>query len=60
MAKNQVLTSVKLDVDMFEQFRVECVKQKTSLQKITERSIHMFLNDPEFRRIILNYNTGLN
>jgi hypothetical protein len=30
--KNQQLTSVKLDKDLFEQFRVECIKRKFSFK----------------------------
>jgi len=56
MSKNQVLTSVKLDADMFEQFKIACVLNKFSLQKLSERSIHLFLSDPEFKKMILNHN----
>ena len=31
--KKQVLTSVKLDVDLFENFKIECIKRKFSFQK---------------------------
>ncbi len=55
MSKNQVLTSVKLDVEMFEKFKVECILSKFSLQKLTDRTIHLFLSDPEFKKMILNH-----
>ena len=38
--KNQQLTSVKIDKDLFEQFRVECIKRKFSFKKLSERAIH--------------------
>lgn len=56
MSKNQVLTSVKLDAEMFEQFKIEAIKSKFSFQKLTERSIHLFLTNPEFRKMLLNHN----
>ncbi len=50
--KNQQLTSVKIDKDLFEQFRVECIKRKFSFQKLSERSVHLYLSDEEFRKRI--------
>jgi hypothetical protein len=55
----QKLTSVKIDEDLFEDFRVECVRRKFSLQKLTERAIHLYLTDNEFKKQIhnhINYN----
>jgi hypothetical protein len=50
--KNQQLTSVKINKDLFEQFRVECIKRKFSFQKLSERSVHLYLSDEEFRKRI--------
>ncbi len=51
-AKNQQLTSVKINKDLFEQFRVECIKRKFSFQKLSERAVHMYLSDEDFRKRI--------
>ena len=53
--KNQQLTSVKIDKDLFEQFRVECIKRKFSFQKLSERAVHMYLSDEDFRKRIHNH-----
>jgi len=53
--KNQQLTSVKLDKDLFEQFRVECIKRKFSFQKLSERAIHLYLTNDDFKKQIHNY-----
>jgi hypothetical protein len=53
--KNQQLTSVKLDKDLFEQFRVECIKRKFSFQKLSERAIHLYLTDDDFKKQIHNH-----
>ena len=53
--KKQVLTSVKLDVDLFENFKIECIKRKFSFQKLSERAIHLYLTDEEFRKKIHNH-----
>ena len=50
--KNQQLTSVKINKDLFEQFRVECIKRKFSFQKLSERAVHMYLADEDFRKRI--------
>ena len=51
-AKNQQLTSVKIDKELFEQFREECIKRKFSFQKLSERAVHMYLSDENFRKRI--------
>lgn len=55
MAKaNMQLTSVKIPEDLFEQFKIACVKYKFSVQKLTERCMFMYLTDEEFRKQIHN------
>lgn len=53
--KNQQLTSVKLDKDLFEQFKVECIKRKFSFQKLSERAVHLYLTDDSFRKQVHNH-----
>ena len=54
--KDMTLTSVKVQSDLFEDFKVSCVKHKFSLQKLAERAIHLYLTDEEFRKSIHNHN----
>ena len=55
MAKqNMELTSVKLPIPLFEKFKIACVLNKFSLQKLTERSIYLYLTDEEFKKQIHN------
>ena len=55
MAKsNMQLTSVKIPEDLFEQFKIACVRYKFSVQKLTERCMFMYLTDEEFRKQIHN------
>ena len=53
--KNQQLTSVKLDKELFEQFKIECIKRKFSFQKLSERAIHLYLTNDDFKKKIHNY-----
>jgi len=48
------LTSVKVDPKQFEDFKMNCVKLKFSLQKLTDRAIFLYNTDPEFRKMISN------
>jgi hypothetical protein len=57
MSKELTLTSVKIQSDLFENFKVECVKRKFSFQKLADRAIYLYLTDEEFRRKITNQNT---
>lgn len=52
--KEKTLTSVKVKSDLFQQFRIECVKRKFSFQKLSDRAIYLYLTDDEFRRKINN------
>lgn len=49
------LTSVKIQSNLFENFKIECVKRKFSFQKLADRAIHLYLTDEEFRKQISNH-----
>ena len=53
--KEMTLTSVKVNSDLFHEFKVECVKRKFSFQKLSDRTIHLYLTDEEFRKKITNH-----
>jgi hypothetical protein len=55
MAKNEKLTSVKVDETLFEEFKVLCVRTKFSLQKLVDRSMHLYLTDEDYRKNIHNH-----
>lgn len=48
------LTSVKVNEKLFEEFRVSCVRYKFSLQKLVDRSMHLYLTDDEYRKKLHN------
>jgi len=54
--KDMTLTSVKVKSDIFEEFKISCVKHKFSLQKLADRTIHLYLYDEEFRKRVHSYN----
>ena len=53
-SKEMTLTSVKVKADLFENFKIECVKRKFSFQKLSDRAIFLYLTDEEFRKKINN------
>ena len=54
--KGMKLTSVKIKSDLFETFKIECVKRKFSFQKLADRAVHLYLTDEDFRKQITNHN----
>ena len=52
--KQMTLTSVKVKSDLFENFKIECVKRKFSFQKLADRALFLYLKDESFRKQITN------
>jgi len=52
--KDLTLTSVKIKSDLFNEFKIECVKRKFSFQKLADRAIYHYLTDENFRKLIHN------
>jgi len=53
--KKMVLTSVKVEQDRFNDFKVECVRDRFTLTNLVNRCMDLYLNDQDFRRAILNH-----
>ena len=50
--KNSKLTSVKLLEDLYKRFKATTVNTKMTLQKLTNRSIDLYLIDDNFKNTI--------
>lgn len=50
------LTSVKIDGDLWNEFKIECIRRKFSFQKLSERAIDLYMKDEDFRRRVSNHN----
>lgn len=48
------LTSVRVPTELFEKFRIACIKNKFSITKLTERAMFLYITDEEFRSKIHN------
>ena len=49
---NTKLTSVKIIKSLYNSFKLATVNTKMTLQKITNRSIHLYMNDNNYKDII--------
>jgi predicted HicB family RNase H-like nuclease len=54
MEKEEILTSVKVNKELFETFKIECAKRKFSLNKLVNRAIALYISDQEFKKQITN------
>ena len=49
---NSKLTSVKVINDLYQKFRKRTVNSDMNLQRLTNRCIHLYLNDEQFREAV--------
>ena len=52
--KPMTLTSVKVQSDLFENFKIECVRRKFSFQKLADQAIYLYLTNDDFKKQITN------
>jgi len=44
------LTSVKVEEDLLQEFKEQCVRHKFSLQKLVDRAIFLYLTEDSFKQ----------
>jgi predicted DNA-binding ribbon-helix-helix protein len=54
-SSEKTLTSLKLEPEDFDTFKVLCVRTKFSLSKLVDRAMHYYNNDENFRKTMHNY-----
>ena len=52
---NLKLPSVNIVDHLFEDFKVSSIRHKFNLQKLTNRALHLYLTNEEFRKQIHNH-----
>ena len=50
--KNAKLTSVKVLKELYNDFKIESINSNMTLQKLTNRSIHLYLSNEVFRNSV--------
>ena len=48
------LTSVKVEQELFQEFKEECIRHKFSLQKLVDRAIFLYLTEEDFKQKLHN------
>ena len=46
------LTTVRIDDDLFQEFKFQCITDKFSFQKLASRAIFLYLTNKEFKKMI--------
>jgi hypothetical protein len=46
------LTSVEVQEDLYQEFKVECIRYKFSFQKLADRALFLYITDKAFRELI--------
>jgi len=49
------LTSVKVEEQIFEDFKIAAIRHKFNLQKLVNRAAHLYLINEEFRKQLHNH-----
>lgn len=52
---NNSITTVKVDKQLYESFKIKNVKTKFYLQDLVNRCMYLYLNDTQFRDKIYNF-----
>lgn len=64
MESEKKLTSLKLQPELLDEFKVVSVRTRINLQKLTERAMFLYITNGDFRKTIDNqlnsYLTGSN
>jgi len=48
------LTSVKVEIELFQEFKEECIRYKFSLQKLVDRAIFLYLTEEDIKQKLHN------
>jgi hypothetical protein len=49
---DRVLTSVKVDRVKFEDFKIECYREKFTMTELVDAALEMYLTDDRFKKLV--------
>lgn len=52
--KGDILTTVRLQDELFESFKQEAARNRITNRNLVERAMYLYLTDQEFRKVINN------
>jgi hypothetical protein len=53
--KETIVTTIKMDVDIYDQFRSDNIKNRFTLQDLVNKALYLYVKDTEFKNKILNF-----
>ncbi len=54
LKKERVLTSVRVDKIKFDDFKVECLRDKYTMTDLLDTCLEMYLTDDRFKNLVLS------
>jgi hypothetical protein len=52
--KGDILTTVRLQDKLFEDFKAEAIRNKITMRNLLERAMYLYMTDESFKRLINN------
>lgn len=52
--KGDILTTVRLQDKLFEDFKAEAIRNKITMRNLLERAMFLYMTDESFKRLINN------
>jgi hypothetical protein len=52
--KGDILTTVRLQDTLFNDFKLEAIRNRITMRNLVERSMYLYLTDSEFKRTVNN------
>ena len=52
--KGDILTTVRLQDKLFEDFKIEAVRNKITMRNLLERAMYLYMTDESFKRTVNN------
>ena len=52
--KGDILTTVRLQDKLFEDFKIEAVRNKITMRNLLERAMFLYMTDESFKRTVNN------
>jgi len=53
--KETIVTTIKMDVDIYDQFRSDNIKNRFTLQDLVNKALYLYVKDSEFKNKIFNF-----
>lgn len=53
--KDKIATTVKIQSNLYDDFKVQGIRSKVSLQTLVEKCVNLFVSDEKFRDMLASY-----